>query len=162
MNYIKFGQGKYPEYQAQGFASRFIFPFAELFCKGTGFDIGCSRPEWALRGAVPIDLTIDDPYDAFHLPDIVVDYVFSSHCLEHIPRWTDAVDYWLTKLRPEGTIFLYLPHYSQEYWRPWNCQKHVHAFTQDIVVDFLKSRGLKNVHATGVDLNHSFAVVGEK
>jgi hypothetical protein len=27
-------------------------------------------------------------------------------------------------LNENGTLFLYLPDYSQEYWRPWNNKKH--------------------------------------
>ena len=38
-------------------------------------------------GSTPIDLDFDDPYHADNLPDGEVDYIFSSHCLEHVPDW---------------------------------------------------------------------------
>lgn len=160
MNVISFNGTDYPEYQAQGFASQFAFPFALHFCKGEGFDIGCNRIEWAFPGAKLIDLNFGT--DALELPEGQVDYIFSSHCLEHLPNWTAALDHWDSRLKPGGTLFLYLPHYDQEYWRPWINRKHLHAFTPELIHDYLVYRGYKKVFVSGRDLNHSFMVVGEK
>jgi SAM-dependent methyltransferase len=162
MNTIEFKGTAYPEFQAQGFSSQFAFPFAKHFCKGDGFDIGCNRLEWAFPGAQPIDLNFDDGFEAYNLPDRKVDYIFSSHCLEHLPDWTKALDHWHDRLKLGGTMFLYLPHYDQAYWRPWNNRKHLHVFTAEIIADWLRDHGYCNVFASGRDLNHSFMVVGEK
>ena len=96
----------YPAFQANGNAARFIMPFAKELLDGDGYDIGCGNKDWALPGAVPIDLAFDDKWDAMNLPDGEVDYIFSSHCLEHIPDWVGALDYWSTKLKPGGILFL--------------------------------------------------------
>ena len=56
----------------------------------------------------------------------------------------------------------YLPDYSQEYWRPWNNRKHHHIFTPEIIKDYMIANGYNNVFTSGVDLNSSFMVVGEK
>jgi predicted SAM-dependent methyltransferase len=162
MNLIEFNGRKYPAFQAEGFAAQYIFPFAGKFCHGRGLDIGCGKKEWSLPGSVPIDVTINtDEYTAFNLPDEKFDYIFSSHCLEHLDDWVSVLDYWTDCLKLGGILFLYLPDYSQEYWRPWNNRKHKNIFTVDIICDYMKSRGYKNILQSGVDLNNSFAVVGE-
>jgi len=76
MDLIEFEGEQYPAFQATGNAARFTLPFAKEFCHGEGYDIGCGKKEWALPGAIPVDLTIDDGYDATHLPDTKVDYIF--------------------------------------------------------------------------------------
>ena len=119
-------QGKeYPRLQSEGFAAQFAWPFAKKMCQGHGLDIGCNRPEWAFPGAVMIDPNIDPKTTAYDLPTEFYDYIFSSHCLEHLPDWVGALDHWGTRLKEGGVIFLYLPHYDQTYWRPWNNRKHI-------------------------------------
>jgi predicted SAM-dependent methyltransferase len=162
MNILKFGNKIYPEFQSKGNAAQFAIPFAKHFCDGIGYDIGCNRTEWAYPGAIPIDLLIEDEWQAYNLPEGVVDYIFSSHCLEHLPLWVDALDYWTSKLKTGGTLFLYLPHYSQEYWRPWNNRKHLHVFTPEIISDYMMSSGYTNVFCSERDLNNAFMIVGEK
>lgn len=152
----------YPAFQAAGFAARFAFPFAKEFCKGRGYDIGCSRTEWAFPGAMPIDVHFDNEWEANNLPDEKVDYIFSSHCLEHIADWTHTLNYWKTKLKSGGILFLYLPDYSQTYWRPWNNRKHVNVLTPEIISDYLHSSEFRNIFVSGVDLNNSFMAVAEK
>ena len=162
MKTIEFNDKKYPAFQAEGNASQFAMPFAKHFCVGEGVDIGCNRLEWAFPGAHAIDLNFNDGNDAYNFKYDNLDYVFSSHCLEHLPDWVAALDYWHTKLKDGGTLFLYLPHYHQEYWRPWNNRKHVHIFTPVILFDYLTSRGYKNIFISERDLNDSFMVVAEK
>lgn len=159
---IRFEGEDYPEFQTVGFASKFAFPFAQQVCHGTGYDIGCNRTEWALPGAIQIDRELPDEWDAFNLPDGQVDYIFSSHCLEHIPDWVSALDYWTTKIKDGGVLFLYLPHYNQKYWRPWNNRKHVSALMPWMIKDYLQSRGFVKIFVGGPDLYHSFMVMAEK
>jgi SAM-dependent methyltransferase len=157
-------QGReYPRFQSEGFAAQFAWPFAQRLCRGRGLDIGCNRPEWALPGAIMIDPNIDVNTDAYDLPNDVFDYIFSSHCLEHLPDWVRALDHWGTRLRKGGVLFLYLPHYSQTYWRPWNNRKHVSVLDPQHLEDYLESRGYNKIFVTpGHDLNHSFYAVAEK
>ena len=162
MNLIEYKNKKYPHFQSIGNASQFAIPYAKYFCNGDGFDIGCNRVEWAYPGAQPIDLNLDDEWDALNLPDRQVDYIFSSHCLEHLPNWVDALDYWGTKLKVNGTLFLYLPDYSQEYWRPWNNKKHIHVLDAIIIKDYLEDKKYTNIFYTGTDLHNSFMIVAEK
>ena len=61
-----------------------------------------------------------------------------------------------------GGIILYLPNFSQKYWRPWNNRKHNHCFTPEIIKQYLQDSNMKNIFISGIDLNNSFMVVCEK
>lgn len=158
---IQSGNTDYPKFQSEGFAAQYAFPFALKLCKGVGYDIGCNREEWKLPGAIPIDPILNE-YNALNLPKMKVDYIFSSHCLEHIPDWVSVLDYWFTKLKSGGVLFLYLPHYSQHYWRSWNNRKHVNNLNPQMIKDYLTDRGWNKVFVTEFDLNNSFYAVAEK
>ena len=158
---ILFESKHYPKFQAEGFAARFAFPFAEQVCKGRGYDIGCNREEWKFPGAIPIDPLMSGIFNAMNLPVGLVDYIFSSHCLEHLDKWVDVLDYWFNHLEPGGVLFLYLPHPDQEYWHPWNNRKHVNLFTPEIIELYLKSKFCK-VFVSERDLNHSFMAMAQK
>lgn len=112
-------QGKfYPDYLTIGGASHAIFSKARLLCQGYGVDIGAGF--WPLPESIPVDIhrgsglgkTVAD------FEDNSLDYVFSSHCLEHIENWRETLSEWIKKLKPEGIIFLYLPHPDCEIWHP--------------------------------------------
>jgi hypothetical protein len=74
----------------------------------------------------------------------------------------ETLDYWYLNLKKGGVLFLYLPHYEQEYWRPWNDRRHVNIFTAEIIKDWMESKGFKKIFWSERDLNHSFMIVGEK
>lgn len=157
---IEFNRKIYPYFQSIGFAAQFAIPYAQHVCKGIGYDIGCNKLEWALPGAIPIDLTLGN--DGLQLPEQRVDYIFSSHCLEHLPQWVDALDHWTSRLKSGGTLFLYLPHRSQEYWKPWFNRKHNHVFDQDMIRAYLEDNSYRKIYVSGVDLNNAFMVMAEK
>jgi len=152
----------YPGFQAEGNAAQFAIPFAKHLCQGEGLDIGCMKEEWAFPGATPIDLDFDDEWHAMNLPDKKYDYIFSSHCVEHVNDWVGVLDYWGEHLKEGGVMFLYLPHYSQTYWRPWNNRKHVNVMSPPILHDYFKDRGYKYRWCTGADLNNAFYAVAVK
>jgi hypothetical protein len=159
---ISFDNEVYPKFQVEGYASQFAIPYAKHVCKGFGYDIGCMKKEWSFPGSHPVDIDIDDQWSADNLPPMSPDYIFSSHCLEHIPYWVNTMDYWYERLSVGGVLFLYLPDYSQKYWRPWNNKKHFNIFSPTIIKDYMENRGYKNIFASGVDLNNAFMVFGEK
>ena len=92
MELVEYRDKKYPIYETSGNASQFAIPFAKHFCKGEGLDIGCKELDWAFPGATCIDIDFKDPWEAFNLPDKKYDYIFSSHCLEHLNDWGGALD----------------------------------------------------------------------
>lgn len=174
MNTINFNGKDYPALQAEGFASQYCFPFAKKVCKGFGVDIGYSKPEWKLPGAVGIDLgkwmptdtkelTADVSADNFNTDPL--DYCFSSHMAEHyVGRFQSLIEYWLTKLKDGGVVFLYLPNcMEQEYWA-WVNEKHIHVMSPEMLkgyCEYLKSTGRISSHyvTEGFDLNQSFYCV---
>jgi SAM-dependent methyltransferase len=164
INIIEFKSKNYPKFQTEGNAAQFAIPYAKHVCKGKGVDVGCNRIEWSFPESIPVDPNINSQYDALNFPleAYDLDYIFSSHCLEHLYDWVKVLDYWTFKLKSGGTLFLYLPDYSQEYWRPWNNKKHLNIFTPEIIVDYMNDNGYKNVFKSGVDLNNAFIVMGEK
>lgn len=184
MDLIEFGGEFYPKFQSEGYAMQFAIPFISKVCKGIGVDVGCNRIEWSYEGSLykhgmsykdwekleyknaksfPIDPVING-FTALIFPNECkeLDYVVSSHCLEHLENWVDVLDYWHSKLKIGGILFLYLPDYSQLYWRPWNNRKHKNIFSSEIIYDYMKSKGYKNIFRSGTDLNNSFMIFGQK
>jgi SAM-dependent methyltransferase len=158
---ITYKGNRYPKFQSQGYASKFAIPYAQEVCKGVGVDVGCAKAEWSFPGSYPVDPALNE-WDALNFPYENLDYIFSSHCLEHLQNWVDVLDYWTSKLKKGGVLFLYLPDYSQVYWRPWNNRKHINIFNQTIIRDYMEDRGYGNIFTSGVDLYNAFMVFGEK
>lgn len=165
LEWIEFGGVKYPKHEGIGNAAQWIMPLAKFYCKGeNGLDIGYSKPEWKFPGAFGVEPTIDPEYNAMSLPyqKDGWDFIFSSHCLEHVKEnWMNVLDYWLSEIKVGGIMFLYLPHTSQTYWHPKNNRKHIHSFNGDEIRDYLTRMG-HNVFVGGCDANHSFVVICER
>lgn len=148
----------FPDYLKTGNACRFIEPTALEFCKGNGLDIGAGK--WPLKGATPVELK--DGGDAMDLPAGEFDFIFSSHCLEHLADPVAALEHWATRLAKGGVLFLYLPHPDMTYWRPENCRKHRHSWEPFRMVQILHAIGFKSIIHGERDLAWSFSVVGFK
>lgn len=108
----------YPDYLFVGGASFAIQRTARQHCTGQGLDIGAGL--WPLPGAVAVDLERGPGAGRTlaEFPAHSQDFVFSSHCLEHITAWEDALREWIGKLKSGGRLFLYLPHPDCGIWRP--------------------------------------------
>lgn len=148
----------YPSFLRDGNAMQYIAPIALKFCQGRGLDIGCGK--WPLPGAVGVDLA--NGGDAMNLPADDLDYIASSHCLEHLVDPVAALEHWKSRLRTGGTLLLYLPHPDQRYWRPSNCKKHRHIFWPKDTAEMLSDLGFVDVIFSERDLAWSFAAVGFK
>lgn len=170
METIEFKGETYLALQAKGHAAKFALPFAFEILHGRGLDVGCNRKTWCLPGTVPVDPAIDPKHSANELPFNEADhygewdFIFSSHALEHIDKWVTVLDHWHSKLKPGGTVFLYLPDFSQKYWRGWSNRKHVNMFTPEIIKAYFTDQPemWENVFCSGVDLNNSFICVAQK
>jgi len=153
---FKYRGSLYPEYLKHGNAMQFIAPTALQFCKGRGIDIGAGR--WPLPGAEPVDRISGHNVMALQMRDL--DYAFSSHMLEHLPDPIGALEHWQKLLRPGGVLFLYLPVYEMEYWRPQNCRKHLHSWSPAQMAQILRDLGYVDVIHGERDLAWSFATIG--
>lgn len=155
---------QYPEYIRQGNAVENVVPFAQKFCKGVGLDIG-GTPHWHFPGAVIVNtITVYDEWHATNLPDANVrwDYIFSSHCLEHLENYVKVLELWRDALRTNGQLFLYLPHSDMRYWKPQHCRKHLHSFWPSQIVELLHDLDFIDIFYSERDLYYSFAVTGVK
>ena len=87
---------------------------------GKGLDIGCGddpvRPD-----VQPFDVAQGDANCVTQfITDLEsYDYVFSSHCLEHMYDPGSTIADWWKLVKPEGTMFVVVPDedlYEQGYW----------------------------------------------
>jgi len=155
----------YPDYLNHGDACSFIRDKALRYCAGHGIDVGPA--EWPLPGAVPVrEETHQNAYALDAFPDGSLDFVFSSHCLEHLRDWEVALRLWIRKLKPGGRLFLYLPHSTMKLWRragPWVGLRHEWIPTWQVLAPFLERNGLVDVeYDEGRDDYWSFYLTGRK
>ncbi len=160
-------QGKfYSDYLTVGGAGCAIFGKARKFCHGKGIDVGAAF--WPLPGAIPVDMGRGRGLgrSASDYDDVSLDYVFSSHCLEHIDDWEEALAEWVRKIRPGGIIFLYLPHPECAIWHPGSPfvgDGHRWVPTPEILRDAVGQLGCEIVSVDeGPDAMQSFYVCGRK
>lgn len=155
----------YPDYLNHGDACSFIREKALQYCSGRGIDVGAG--EWPLPGAIPVrEEQRQNAYALDAFPDSSLDFVFSSHCLEHLERWQSALELWIRKVKPGGHLFLYLPHESMKLWRragPWVGLRHEWIPTWQALVPFLRARGVEVLdYDRGRDAYWSFYIVGRR
>lgn len=160
---VKYKFQEVPEFITKGNHARFIEPIAREICKGIGYDIGCGKIEWVFNSSMPIDPIINK-YSANNLPDAEVDYIFSSHLLEHLDNYYEILEYWYSKLKQGGNIFLYLPHPDCLYWHPTEQQskRHKHIITPKIIEEALVNTGFSKVFVSGKDPAYSFCAYATK
>jgi len=155
----------YPDYLNHGDACSFIREKALLYCSGVGIDVGADA--WPLPGAIPVrEEKEQNAYALDAFPNASLDFVFSSHCLEHLRHWERALELWIRKLKPGGRIFLYLPHESMKLWRragPWVGLRHEWIPTWQVLVPFLEKNGVSVVEFDrGRDSYWSFFIAGKR
>jgi len=167
INYIKLmnKHPKRPELE-KGNGAQFIRDKALPYLKGIGLDVGCSR--WKIKPDVigvdirkipGVDLTIHD-WNAISSNEY--DYLFSSHCLEHIENWQDALEHWVRVVKIDGIVFLYLPNpVSYNRWSKVFAKQHKHDFTLARIINELKKLGIEIID-NGYDEYAGMYVVGEK
>jgi len=156
----------YPDYLTVGGASHAIFREALRFCQGLGIDVGAGL--WPLPDVIPADIrrgpgvgrTVSD-FESGSL-----DYVFSSHCLEHIENWQETLAEWVSKLRLGGVLFLYLPHPDCGIWHPGSPivgDGHKWVPRPEIIKSAMQELSCQVVaYDDGPDAMYSFWVCGQK
>lgn len=115
--------------QMKGSGLRWIYRLAIKFCKGKGLDVGpcgvnADGSEYVgFPGAIPVDIRLPGSGSAMDLSkyeDGSMDYVFSSHCLEHVTDPEKAFEEFYRVLKPGGVAFVYLPAPGHPNWDPNN------------------------------------------
>ncbi len=156
----------YPDYLTVGGNSFAIRRKALKYCKGKGLDIGAAF--WPLPGSTAID-TGQGPGTANQIEEVPAgsqDYVFSSHCLEHISEWESTLDLWISTLKAGGILFLYLPHPSCKLWlmsNPFMAGIHKWVPEPETVTNALIQRELTIIEKDdGPDYFYSFFICARK
>lgn len=102
---------------SRGFEAQKIWPLAVPYCNGTGLDIGCG-PMKCLPHMIGVDKNRECQPDVCTEADEIgvfadesLDFIFSSHLLEHVPKEDvpDLLWHWTVKLKEGGHLVLYLP-----------------------------------------------------
>lgn len=150
-----------------GNASGCFKPFIERRLVGHGCDIGCNQ--WKVKeDAVGIDTVgadiIADAQTLDGVGDETFDYVYSSHCLEHIDDWQRALANWLRVLKPGGLLVLFLPDVKQE--PGWSKDvligHHKVDLSLEMILGWCKENGVEAVQYGLYTPFCSFYCVGKK
>ncbi len=113
----------FPGFHKHGLASKMVNFYAQKYCRGRGLDIGSSTP--SLPGARAVENTPSEHAEDLQEKDDSLDFVFSSHLLEHLSKPFEALDHWINKIKPGGYCFLYLPHPGSDHWSKKNLPFHL-------------------------------------
>jgi SAM-dependent methyltransferase len=98
---------------------------------GDGIDIGAG-PDLISPNAVRFDQEQGDANKVDEYFDRQFDFVFSSHCLEHMYDPVDAMRRWWSLVKPGGHMILLVPDedlYEQGYWPSIFNEDHKATFT---------------------------------
>ena len=88
---------------------------------GNGIDIGAGNDPLLIdEGSVRAwDKEDGDALYMEGVPDESYDFVYSSHCLEHMPEVQLALTNWVRILRPGGILYLVVPDFELYEKRQW-------------------------------------------
>lgn len=152
----------YSGYLKIGNMSQGVKSLTEKYCLGNGIDVGASN--WPIAGARIIENKKEENAHIIKENDNSLDFVFSSHCLEHLENWEKALQEWHRVLKSSGNLFLYLPHSSCEMWLPGVNKYHKWSPKPKVIEEFLsKKLKMKIKEITYLpDAFMSFVVVAEK
>jgi SAM-dependent methyltransferase len=99
--------------------------------RGEGIDIGCG-PDPVFPNVVPFDIADGDAHDILRFVHRQFDFVYASHCLEHMRDARAAIAQWWELVKPGGVLFLIVPDedlYEQGAWPSRFNRDHKWTFT---------------------------------
>ena len=109
----------------------------ERYLFGSGIDIGCGGdcltvPNGSVR---PWDKKDGDAQTMAGLADSSFDFVYSSHCLEHLIDVEHALRAWVRILKPRGRVYIVVPDYLYYEKMTWPSRfngDHKHSFSETV------------------------------
>lgn len=125
--------------------------FERSLLAGQGIDIGCG-PDPISPTAMPFDQEQGDANRISQYVKQQFDFVFSSHCLEHMLDPKTAILEWWKLVKPGGVLFVLVPDedlYEQGYWPSKFNDDHKFTFT------ISKQKSWSPVSVNVLDLIHS-------
>lgn len=99
--------------------------------RGEGIDIGCG-PDPVFPHVMPFDLADGDANDILAHVQRRFDFVYASHCLEHMRDPRAAIAQWWQLVKPGGVLFVIVPDedlYEQGFWPSRFNRDHKWTFT---------------------------------
>jgi SAM-dependent methyltransferase len=83
------------------------------FLRGKGIDIGCGSDCLRIESGTvrPWDVADGDAQEMAGVPDSEFDFVYSSHCLEHMRDVRVSLSNWIRILKPGGFLYFAVPDY---------------------------------------------------
>jgi SAM-dependent methyltransferase len=83
------------------------------FLRGNGIDIGCGKDCLQIESGTvrPWDLQDGDAQLMASISDNEFDFVYSSHCLEHMHDVRQTLTNWVRILKPGGVLYFTVPDY---------------------------------------------------
>lgn len=114
--------------------------FATRYFAGNGLDVGGGIDALSLyRELFPLitnivvyDVADGDAQFLENVPDDTFDFLYSSHCLEHVADPFEALGNWIRVVRPGGHLVISVPDedlYEQRVWPSEFNPDHKHTFT---------------------------------
>ena len=152
----------YPDFMHVGDAIKTIEPLAKQYCKGRGIDVGASI--WPLDGARPVENHADENAYRIRELDESLDYVFSSHTVEHLDEIDKAIKEWARVIKPGGILFLYIPHPACSMWNADVFEHHVWDVHPEEIEKIISKTGELTVieNSRVPDVYFSYHVVAKK
>jgi SAM-dependent methyltransferase len=145
-------------------AKQFCEADALKWCKGKGVDIGGGR--FPLKGADNVDDHPGTNHDQLKLgmADSSQDFVFSSHTLEHLKDPAASLREWSRVLKPNGIMYLYLPHEDYIPWRKETMPKyHLWNLSEAVLTGFLNTvKDLEIIEWVDQDAHHGRKIILRK
>lgn len=133
----------YPAYLKQGAAIDGVRYLARKFCYGKGIDVGAGI--WPFDGARPIENLENENAYLLNEKNASLDFVFSSHLLEHLEQPKVAILEWARVLKTGGVLFLYLPHPACSMWLPEHLNVHLWMPDPLVVKELLEKKDMFEV-----------------
>jgi SAM-dependent methyltransferase len=106
-------------------------PLEHGVLQGEGIDIGCG-PDPVLPNVMPFDLAHGDANEILRFVHRKFDFVYASHCLEHMLDPRKAIGQWWELVKPGGALFVIVPDedlYEQGFWPSRFNRDHKWTFT---------------------------------
>ncbi|MBL0141104.1 MAG: methyltransferase domain-containing protein [Betaproteobacteria bacterium] len=99
--------------------------------RGEGIDIGCGADP-VFPHVMPFDLAQGDANEILQHVHRQFDFVYASHCLEHMRDPRAAIAQWWALVKPGGVLFVIVPDedlYEQGFWPSRFNRDHKWTFT---------------------------------
>lgn len=140
--------------------------FLNRYFVGKGIDVGGGRDSLALyaeyfpklENVVVYDQELGDAQLLDNVPDDSFDFLYSSHCLEHLRDPYVAISNWIRVVKPGGCLVVSIPDedlYEQGFWPSRFNSDHKLTFT------IMKEKSWSPVSVNVLEIVHRFHKVAE-